>query len=135
MIADGVVVETKDGIAENTPGRTAEAVTLETVAGNHVVLDFGKKRFALYAHFKPGSVRVKVGDRVKRGQVLGLVGNTGNSTEPHLHVHVSDAASPLGAEGVPWAIDTFEVQPAKETSFKKVTRELPLEDALVRFAP
>jgi len=48
---------------------------------------------------------------------------------------VSDGASPLGSEGVPWAIDAFEAHPAKETAFKKVTRELPLEDALVRFAP
>ena len=105
-VADAVVAATKDGIPENIPGPTSRAVpiTLETVGGNYVVLDLGGGRFAFYAHFQPGSLRVKTGDRVKRGQVIGLVGNSGNSTEPHLHFHVSDGVSPLGSEGLPYAI-------------------------------
>lgn len=57
-------------------------ITLETVGGNHVILDLGAGRYACYAHLQPGSIRVKPGDRVRTGQVLGLVGNSGNSTEP-----------------------------------------------------
>ena len=105
-VADAVVAATKDGIPENIPGPTSRAVpiTLETVGGNHVILDLGGGRYAFYAHLQPGSLRVKIGDRVTRGQVIGLVGNSGNSTEPHLHFHVSDGVSPLGAEGLPYAI-------------------------------
>ncbi len=91
-VANGVVVEVKDSIPENIPGVNSRAVpiTLETVGGNHVVIDIGGGHYAFYAHVKPGSLRVKLGDKVKRGQVIALVGNTGNSTEPHLHFHISD---------------------------------------------
>ena len=85
-------MEVKDGIPENVPGANSRAVpiTLETVGGNHVIIDIGGGHYAFYAHLKPGGIRVKLGDKVKRGQVIGLVGNTGNSTEPHLHFHISD---------------------------------------------
>jgi murein DD-endopeptidase MepM/ murein hydrolase activator NlpD len=105
-VADATVAAVKDGIPENVPGPASRAVpiTLETVGGNHVVLDLGGGRFAFYAHLQPGSLRVKAGERVKAGQVLGLVGNSGNSTEPHLHFHISNGISPLGSEGLPYAI-------------------------------
>jgi murein DD-endopeptidase MepM/ murein hydrolase activator NlpD len=105
-VADASVAAIKDGIPENVPGPASRAVpiTLETIGGNHVVLDLGGGRFAFYAHLQPGSLRVKAGERVKAGQVLGLVGNSGNSTEPHLHVHISNGISPLGSEGLPYAI-------------------------------
>lgn len=108
-VADGRVVAVKDSIPENVPGANSRAVpiTLETVGGNHVIIDIGGGYFAFYAHLQPGSLRVRLGDRVKRGQVVGLVGNSGNSTEPHLHFHVSDSPSPLGSEGVPYRIDSF----------------------------
>lgn len=108
-VADGIVVERKDSIPENIPGENSRAVpiTLETVGGNHVILDIGGGRYAFYAHLQPGSLKVKLGDKVRRGQVLGLVGNSGNSTEPHLHFHLSDAPSPLGSEGVPYVMESF----------------------------
>lgn len=135
-VADGVVVAIRDGIPENVPGPTSRAVamTLETLAGNHVVLDIGGGRFALYAHFKPGSLRVKRGDRVRRGQVLGLVGNSGNSTEPHLHFHVSDSPSALGSQGVPFVMRSFETRAGKPGEPPRVHRdELPLENDVVTF--
>jgi murein DD-endopeptidase MepM/ murein hydrolase activator NlpD len=66
-VADGVVTETKDGIPQNVPGLESRAVpiTLETVAGNHIILDLGHGRYALYAHLQPGSLKVKLGDHVK----------------------------------------------------------------------
>ena len=102
-VADGVVASVKDGIPENVPGVMSRAVpiTLETVGGNFVILDIGQGRYAFYAHLKPGSLRVRPGDRVRKGQVVGLVGNSGNSTEPHLHFHLMDGTSPLGSEGHP----------------------------------
>jgi murein DD-endopeptidase len=119
-VADGVVVAVKDGIPENVPGISSRAVpiTLETVGGNHVVLDLGGGRFAFYAHLQPGKVRVHVGDKVKRGQVLGLLGNSGNSTEPHLHFHVSNGPSPLGADGLPFVLDSLGALPAQNTTVK-----------------
>jgi murein DD-endopeptidase MepM/ murein hydrolase activator NlpD len=105
-IADATVVEVKDGIPENVPNqKPAVEITLETVAGNHVNLDLGGGVYAMYAHFQPGSIKVKAGDRVTRGQLLGLVGNTGNSSEPHLHFQLMNANSPLGAEGLPYTMD------------------------------
>ena len=71
------------------------------------MVDIGNQKFAFFAHVQPGSLRVHVGDRVKKGQVIALLGNSGNSTEPHLHFHVSDAlasgTTTLGSEGLPYA--------------------------------
>jgi hypothetical protein len=142
-VANGTVVEVKDSIPENVPGINSRAVpiTLETVGGNHVVIDIGGGHYAFYAHVKPGSLRVKLGDRVKRGQVIALVGNTGNSTEPHLHFHVSDGISPLGSEGVPYRLDSFEIVGHCKTfnvgcqRSSPVARkgEVPLANVLLRF--
>jgi murein DD-endopeptidase len=143
-VADGIVTEVKDSIPENVPGINSRAVpiTLETVGGNHVIVDIGGGHFAFYAHLQPRSIRVKLGDRVKRGQVLGLVGNSGNSTEPHLHFHVSDASSPLGSEGVPYAFESLEVVGscrslgggcALSPTITVRRREMPVANELVRF--
>ena len=142
-VANGTVVVVKDSIPENVPGITSRAVpiTLETVGGNHVIIDIGGGRYAFYAHLKPGSIRVKTGDRVTRGQVVGLVGNSGNSTEPHLHFHISDGTSPLGSEGVPYRHDSFEVIGRCRVAMMGCERaapnvrkgELPLANLLVRF--
>jgi len=135
-VADGTVTEVKDGIPENIPGEDSRAVpiTMETVGGNHVVLDIGHGRYAFYAHLQPGSPRVKVGDHVKRGQVLGLVGNSGNSTEPHLHFHISDGTSPLGSEGMPYALETFEARPKISAPATKHHMEIPTESEIVVFS-
>jgi murein DD-endopeptidase len=143
-VADGVVTEVKDGIPENIPGRDSRAVpiTLETVGGNHVILDIGGGHFAFYAHLQPGSLRVKLGDKVRRGQVVGLVGNSGNSTEPHLHFHIENASSPLGAEGLPYSLASFEVvghgwawKPADAIGAAEVHKnEIPMENEVVNFS-
>jgi len=143
-VADGVVALTKDGIPENVPGINSRAVpiTLETVGGNFVIIDIGRDRYAFYAHLKPGSLRVRPGDRIRRGQVLGLVGNSGNSTEPHLHFHLSDGPSPLGSRGLPYAIDTFQVEGrcrrmlaecTRNTAAEFRRREIPMANMIVRF--
>src|SRR5207244_4161357 len=71
--------------------------------------DIGGGYYALYAHVQPGSLRVKVGDRVQRGQVVALLGNSGNSTEPHVHFQVADAPNFLASEGVPYALESLDV--------------------------
>jgi murein DD-endopeptidase MepM/ murein hydrolase activator NlpD len=142
-VADGVVTQTGDGIPQNTPGAKSLAVpiTLETVGGNHVIMEIGDGLFAFYAHMQPGSLRVKVGDKVRRGQVLGLLGNTGNSSEPHLHFQICSANSELGSEGLPYAFASFEVQgKAGEGRLSlfpggpvKHEMEIFTEDEIVRF--
>ena len=143
-VADGVVTQVGDGIPQNTPGAKSLAVpiTLETVGGNHVIMEVGNGLFAFYAHMQPGSLRVKVGDKVTRGQVLGLLGNTGNSSEPHLHFQICSANSELGSEGLPYAFASFEVQgKAGEDKLSlfpggpvKHEMEIPTEDEIVRFS-
>lgn len=121
-------------------------MTLVTIGGNHVVIEIAKGQYAFYAHLQPGSLRVRVGDRVKRGQVVGLVGNSGNSTEPHLHFHLTDAIAPgtstLGAEGIPYALPSFEVLgncvlgasiQCSRTAAAMVKDAMPLQNQLVRF--
>jgi hypothetical protein len=142
-VADGIVAATKDSIPENIPGVTSRAVpiTLETVGGNHVILDIGNGRYAFYAHLQPGSLRVKLGDRVRKGHVLGLVGNSGNSTEPHLHFHLSDGTSPLGSEGLPYVHETLDVLGRCQTigggcsvgAVQTKRRIMPLQNEIIRF--
>lgn len=118
-VADGTVVGTEDGLPEQVPGKLPEGATIQMAAGNHVVVDIGEGRYAFYAHMQPGSLKVKVGDTVKTGQVLGLLGNTGNTDSPHLHFHVMDSPSPLLSNGLPFVFTAF-------TGGGRVTDEDPL---------
>ncbi len=108
-VAEARVERVTDGLSEQTPGTYPAGISLEEADGNSVVLDLGQGRYALYAHFQPGSIRVKAGDQVARGQVLGLVGNSGNSVAPHLHFHVMDGPSPLDSNGLPYLVDSFQI--------------------------
>src|SRR5688500_2719680 len=65
---------------------------------------------AVYAHLQPGSIRVKVGDRVKVGQVLGLLGNTGGSLAPHLHFHIVNGANGFTSDGYPYVLRSFALR-------------------------
>jgi murein DD-endopeptidase MepM/ murein hydrolase activator NlpD len=85
--ADAVVVQAVDGIPDNTPGQVDVYYRL----GNTVVLSFENGEFAYLCHLMSGSVRVRAGDRVQRGQVVAKCGNSGNSTAPHLHFQLTDA--------------------------------------------
>jgi hypothetical protein len=106
-VMDAKVVSVLDGLPERVPNALPPDTTMQNVTGNHVVLDIGRGYYAFYAHLQPGSLKVRVGDRVKRGQVLALLGNSGNTTAPHLHFHVSDGIGPLSSQGVPYVIDGF----------------------------
>jgi hypothetical protein len=110
-VADGTVVEILNTLEDQKPpqGPDPKTINLENVGGNHVILDLGHSVFAFYAHMEKGSITVAPGDRVKRGQVLGKLGNTGNTTAPHLHFHLMDGRSMLGSSGLPYVIDSFVV--------------------------
>ena len=108
-VADATVVSITDGAPEGTPGQYPTAIDPAAADGNAVILDIGQHRYAMYAHLQPGSIKVHQGDKVKTGQVLGLVGNTGNSLVPHLHFQLMDQPSSLASNGLPYEIDNFEV--------------------------
>ncbi len=79
---DGVVVSALDGLPDQEPGR----IRFGPLYGNHVFVDTGREVVKM-AHLRPGSVAVSTGQTVRAGQLVGEVGNSGNSTEPHLHLH------------------------------------------------
>jgi hypothetical protein len=108
-VADATVASVTEGQPEQTPGKYPTDISLDAADGNSVVLDLGEGHYALYAHMQPGSIKVRPNDIVKRGQVLGLVGNTGNSVAPHLHFQLVDEPSSLASNGMPYEIDGFQV--------------------------
>lgn len=108
-VADATVASTIDSLPNQVPQTMPTNIPIEQADGNSVVLDLGGGRYALYAHLIPGSIKVHTGDTVKRGQTIALVGNSGNSLEPHLHFHVMNHASPLASNGLPYEIDNFQV--------------------------
>jgi murein DD-endopeptidase MepM/ murein hydrolase activator NlpD len=123
--ADATVVKVVDGLPEQKPGVFPEGISPEEADGNSVILDIGGGNYALYAHFQPGSIRVKQGDRVERGDVLALVGNSGNSLAPHLHFHVMSGPLSLASNGLPYVIDSYTVtgQSAGTDAFDKAEQE------------
>lgn len=103
-VADGTIAAAVD----DTPDRTPQPVAPESASGNYVALDVGGGRFAFYEHLQRGSILVKPGQRVSRGDVIAKLGSSGStSIGPHLHFHVADGSSLLGAEGVPFVFRLF----------------------------
>ncbi len=132
---DAEVVAAVDGVAEPAwlhpvtglarvlwNGLTFTPHRLPKVIGNHVILRAGEV-FAALVHLAPGSVQVRAGDRLRRGDVVGRVGHTGNSTSPHLHFQLMDAADPLTARGLPAAFAAYEV--LRNGGWVRVERGVP----------
>jgi murein DD-endopeptidase MepM/ murein hydrolase activator NlpD len=103
--AAGTVVAALDGIPENRPGEvpaTEDMIREVNLAlGNHVILDHGHQEYTFYAHLQTGSVSVQAGEPVRQGKILGRCGNSGHSTEPHLHFHLMDGPQVLASLGLP----------------------------------
>ncbi len=106
--ADGVVTAAANDQRE-WPLGASEIRTKKGAAGNHVVVDMGNGMSYVFAHMQPGSVRVQVGDTVKSGQPLGLVGNSGATGGPHLHMHVVSGNDIFQGQAIPWGFDRFTV--------------------------
>ena len=113
-VADGTVITTLDELEPNKPGILpandpvlGPQITVQTVDGNHIIQSIGGGLFAFYAHLQKGTLLVKPGDKVKKGQIIAKLGNTGNSNAAHMHFHVMDGPSAIGSDGVPYVIDRF----------------------------
>ena len=106
-VGDGRVVAVVDGLPEQVPGTNPSGLPLDQYSGNHIVEDLGDGNYALYAHLKTGSSKVRVGDRLDSGQVIGSLGNSGNSDGPHLHFQLMTGPDPLRSNGVPFVLSSF----------------------------
>jgi Peptidase family M23 len=107
-VANGTVVAIHDAEPEQVPGiaPAPATVTLQNAGGNYIVIKLAPRRYAFYAHLQPGSLRVWPGERVRVGQIIGLLGNSGQTTLPHLHFQVNSSPSPV-ANGVPYTFGAF----------------------------
>ena len=108
-VAAGRVVRVEKGRPQNVPGAFPADSSFQNADGNSIIVRIAPRRYALYAHLQSDSIKVRVGDRVARGQVIALLGNSGHSGGPHLHFHVMDGPSPLASSGVPWQFTSFTV--------------------------
>ena len=143
---DGVVVAAVDRVPERARvqmvGELAHTIRatvgfdpargVDSVAGNHVVVQ-GADAYAVFAHLAPGTMSVTTGQRVRAGEVIGRVGHTGNSTAPHLHFHLMDAADPVRAKGIPCAFEEYLVR--RDGHWERVERGVPGRYERIRSVP
>jgi hypothetical protein len=140
---DGEIVRASDGVGERRwihPLRELVLVLknaatfspdrLPSVLGNHVIMQSGDI-FAGFAHLVPGSVTVEAGQTVRRGDVLGRVGHTGNSTSPHLHFQLMDSPELMTAKGVPCAFRAYEV--LRDGNWESVENGVPRKVDRIRY--
>ena len=116
---DGEVVLSVDGVKDNVPG----VLNPFYVPGNSVLLKTKNGEYVFFAHFKQNSVRVKQGDKVKQGEVLGLCGNSGNSSEAHLHFHLQNVEDFTLATGIKCHFDKLKVNGIVKTDYSPLKRE------------
>lgn len=137
-VADAVVIEASDGLPDNPPGHGADfhpavPVTIDNVGGNHVVLDLGDGQYAHYFHMRAGSLLVKTGDHVRRGQLIGAIGSSGDAREPHLHLEITDAVDTLRGEGLPYVIDHYTAMSDRTDQRDLRNQQLPLDGMVIDF--
>jgi hypothetical protein len=148
-VADGTVVNLQDGRPEETPPNFPQGYDLLQQLGNFVIVDIGHGRFAFYAHFQPNTLKVHKGDKVRRGQVLALMGNSGNSDAPHLHFGIQDGPLPYASDSLPFVFSSFTITGTITNPFDDIAagataqigparagphrNELPLNDDVITF--
>ncbi len=105
VAASGTVVRVVDSLPDQAIG----SLDPKNLAGNHVVVQHGPKLFGCYAHLKPGSISVQEGDALEVGQVIGQIGNSGNTSMPHLHLHFTETEDVLSARAVAVNFQDIEI--------------------------
>lgn len=128
--ADGEVIEAASGYADSIILGNGQAdCTARDMRGNYLLIRHAEGEYSLLAHLQPDSIRVKNGDAVKRGQCLALCGNSGNSSEPHLHFHLQDGISFYSSAGLPVEFQEVSAMPAPNYSAYD-PRPIPSTDGL-----
>src|SRR5699024_5842926 len=95
--AGGRIVAIKKDVKDN---ESVGALNEGQPLGNYVIIDHGNEEYSYLVHFKYQSIEVNLGDKINRGDLLGLVGNSGNSSEPHIHFHVADSPDPMTSKSI-----------------------------------
>lgn len=116
---DGEIVLVVDGVKDNKPGELNPIY----VPGNTVIIKTDKNEFLFFAHFKQHSIAVKEGQKVKQGEFLGLCGNSGNSSEPHLHFHIQNVEDMNIATGVKCFFDNIIVNEQLKTDYSPIQKD------------
>ena len=116
---DGEVVLVVDGVKDNKPGELNPVY----VPGNTVIIKTANNEYLFFAHFKQQSIKVKQGQQVKQGQVLGLCGNSGNSSEPHLHFHIQNVENMTVATGIKCYFDKLMVNGKLTTDYSPIQKD------------
>lgn len=137
-VSNGRVITAKDGLPNNIPGHgeqfhPAVPTTFQTIAGNNITIDIGYGQYAYYMHLQPGSLLVKTGDRVKKGQLLARIGASGDAREPHLHFEITTSPALLRGEGIPYLIDRYSISPSDVGVVENHINELPADGQTVDF--
>lgn len=148
---EGLVFQIKNGIPDNKPGQRSLPINKDNALGNYVAVLAGINRIIVYAHLKPDSICVSHNQWVHAGELLGLLGNSGNSDAPHLHMHVTKGQDPLFSEGESYTFQQFELLGFNQSIYSALsggsvfspltftpqnsakTNELMIENSIVRF--
>ncbi|MEP7256654.1 MAG: DUF3887 domain-containing protein [Ferruginibacter sp.] len=115
---DGEVVLVVDGVKDNKPGKMNPIY----IPGNTVIIKTAKNEFLFFAHFKQNSIQVKQGQKVTQGELLGLCGNSGNSSEAHLHFHIQNVEDMNEATGVKCYFDKLIVNGQTKTDYSPIQK-------------
>jgi hypothetical protein len=103
--ADGKVVAVLDGITDQPIGQLGGM----PAGGNQIAIEVAPRQYLFLCHLGRGTILVKEGDKVKQGQPLAKIGNSGNTSEPHLHIHLQDTDRPDFGEGIPLYFHRYRV--------------------------
>lgn len=143
---DGIVVQAEDGYEERPRTNLFSDLSnayknahyfdpakddVQSVAGNYIIIEYGENIYAALVHLQTGSIQVSVGQSVKKGDVIGRVGHSGNSFAPHLHFQLMDSCDITTANGLPCAFEQYEV--FQDGEWKTVTNGIPTSKDRIRF--
>lgn len=143
---DGVIISAKDGYMErkrtklfsdmanaykNAKYFDPKKDAVQSVAGNYIIIKYRDNIYAGLCHLQTGSIQVSVGQKVKRGDVIGKVGHSGNSYAPHLHFQLMDSPDIAIANGLPCAFEAYEV--FEKGAWEKVKNGIPTKTERIRF--
>ena len=145
---DGKIVKSEDGCKERNPVNfftdmctvlknaftfkpEKKGFSWHSLIGNYIIMECAENIYAAFAHFQKGSITVKAGEQIKKGQILGRVGHSGNSTAPHLHFHIMDNIDLLKANGIPCVFERYEILTGD--SWDKIVNGIPTDKDIIRF--
>lgn len=114
--ANGIIIQVINGAIDVSPGERDRSVGV----GNAVIINHNNGEYSLLCHFKYNSIRVAVGDIVKQGDTLGLCGNSGNTSQPHIHFNLQDGPFMHKAKGLPAQFSKIIVDGKIKTNYEPV---------------